>query len=148
MFSHKKFEKALVLLCFRLKMLKKPLVLLCVRSKVLKKHWFYRSGNGNRWKNSGFTVPGQPGNGAKPRIRGLGFPYSFWRSYEEPLQTSCLGKNYPKLASDSSGTLKIGFSVKFYIYIYIYIYIFDGARSLGGRWSLEIAVRRFFHGHL
>ena len=26
-------------------------------------------------------------------------------------------KNYPKLASDSSGTLKIGFSVKFYIYI-------------------------------
>ena len=37
-------------------------------------------------------------------------------------------KNNPKLASDSSGTLKIGFSVKFYIYI-----TFDGARSLGGR---------------
>ena len=67
-FSHKKVEKALVLLCFRSNMLKthwfycvfaqkgwksigftvfslknveKPMVLLCFRSQILKNHWFY-----------------------------------------------------------------------------------------------------------
>ena len=28
-----------------------------------------------------------------PRIWGPGLQYSFWRSYEEPLQPSCLGNN-------------------------------------------------------
>ena len=28
------------------------------------------------------------------RIRGLGRQYSPWRSYEEPLQTSCLGNHW------------------------------------------------------
>ena len=57
--------------------------------------------------------------------------YSDFLDLEVPREKPKKTKNYPKLASDSSGTLNIGFSVKFYIYIYIYI--FDGARSLGGR---------------
>ena len=44
-------------------------------------------------------------------------PYSDFLDSEVPREKPKNPKNYPKLASDSSGTLKIGFSVKFYIYI-------------------------------
>ena len=43
--------------------------------------------------------------------------YSDFLDLEVPREKNQNQKNYPKLASDSSGTLKIGFSVKFYIYI-------------------------------
>ena len=43
--------------------------------------------------------------------------YSDFLDLEVPREKPKNPKNYPKLASDSSGTLKIGFSVKFYIYI-------------------------------
>ena len=43
--------------------------------------------------------------------------YSDFLDLEVPREKPKNQKNYPKLASDSSGTLKIGFSVKFYIYI-------------------------------
>ena len=41
------------------------------------KHWFY-------YKTAAKTF--------QPRIRGLCYNHSAWISYEEPLQTSCLGK--------------------------------------------------------
>ena len=44
-------------------------------------------------------------------------PYSDFLDLEGPPPKPKNPKNCPKLASDSSGTLKIGFSVKFYIYI-------------------------------
>ena len=43
--------------------------------------------------------------------------YNDFLDLEFPREKPKNPKNYPKLASDSSGTLKIGFSVKFYIYI-------------------------------
>ena len=46
-----------------------------------------------------------------------GASYSDFLDLEVPREKPKNPKNYPKLASDSSGTLKIGFSVKFYIYI-------------------------------
>ena len=45
------------------------------------------------------------------------YTYSDFLDLEVPREKPQNPKNYPKLASDSSGTLKIGFSVKFYIYI-------------------------------
>ena len=80
-------KKALVLLCFRSKMVKKhwfycvfapkvkkALVLLCFRSKMLKNHWFYKQRCRKTWKTIGFTVkrapghrktnPGPPGHGS------------------------------------------------------------------------------------
>ncbi len=53
----------------------------------------------------------------KPFLNGFVRLYSDFLDLEVPREKPKNPKNYPKLASDSSGTLKIGFSVKFYIYI-------------------------------
>ena len=67
--------------------LKKPLVLLCFRSKMLKNHWFYKQRGLKTKKTIGFTVKPVPATDS-----GRGFHILVWKCYEEPLQTSCLGK--------------------------------------------------------
>jgi len=63
----------------------------------------------------------QCANEHRPRSKRLGQVlltlYSDFLDLGVPGEKPANFKNYPKLASDSSGTLKIGFSVKFYMYI-------------------------------
>ena len=47
---------------------------------------------------------------AQPRIRGPGLQYSPWKSYEEPLQPSCLGKN-KNSQRETNGNLQLGFTI-------------------------------------
>ena len=73
--------------------IKKPLVLQYPSEKVSKNHWFYRPGNRKRWKTIGFTVKRAPGNRATESAHQSGVCHTLtrWRTYEEPLQPSCLG---------------------------------------------------------
>ena len=107
MFSLKSTEKALVLFCFRSKMLKnhwfyyvfaqkcwkttgftvfsldnvkKPLVLLCFRSKVLKKHWFYCVFAQKGWKTIGFIVKMQKSE------KTIGFTVKKFKKEQKPLE--------------------------------------------------------------
>ena len=80
----KKYQKTIGFTDRATKNVEKPLVLQAGQPKTLKNHWFYCK-----------TSPGQPGNRMFPPIRGLQSQYSSWRSYEEPLQPSCLGKHSP-----------------------------------------------------
>ena len=80
---------------FSLQNVEKALVLLCFRSKMLKKHWSYcvfapKVKKPLRFIGNMFNPCFHK---TKQRVRGLGLHHSRWRSYEEPLQTSCLGKN-------------------------------------------------------
>ena len=72
---------------FSLKNVKKALVLLCFRSKMLKNHWFYKQRGLKTKKTIGFTVKPVPATDS-----GRESAILVWMSYEEPLQTSCLGK--------------------------------------------------------
>ena len=99
--------KTIGLTVFSLKNVEKPLVLLCFRSTMLKNNWFYRPSNQTWWKNigftskeaerywktTGFTVKPVRATGQPDPADGFGVWFSFTlrRSYEEPLQTSCLG---------------------------------------------------------
>ena len=105
---------------FSLKNVKKTLVLLCVRSKMLKNHWFYYVFAQKCWKTIGFTVFSLQ-NVEKPLVllcfrsnmlknhwfycvfaqnqfratdSGREVAILVWRSYEEPLQPSCLGNHW------------------------------------------------------
>ena len=121
-FALKNFEKALVLLCFRSKMLNKqrfylfsltyvgkPWVLLCFRSK-----------NAKRWKNHGFYYEkikkskNHYKTKLKPKRRvvkptssygsGVWITNTRWRNYEEPLQPSCFSKNKKRMQKKNKNT--------------------------------------------
>ena len=90
------------------KSVEKASVLQYRSEKVLKKQWFYRQGNRKREKTHSLHRPGNrktiknhcfccktnPCNRAMGRATdsGCAFHILGWIRYEEPLQTSCLGK--------------------------------------------------------
>ena len=78
-FSLNNVEKTIGCMMCSLKNVEKQMVLWCVRSKMLKNQWFY----------IGFTVKPVPSTDS-----GREFAILVWRSYEEPLQTSCLGNHW------------------------------------------------------
>ena len=87
MFSLKNVKKTIGFTVFSFKHVKQPLVLLCFRSKMLKNHWFYKQRGLKTKKTISFTIKPVPSTDSGRETAIL-----VWRSYEEPLQPSGLGK--------------------------------------------------------
>ena len=64
---------------FSLKSIEKALVLLCFRSKVLKKHWFYCVFAQKGWKTIGFIVKMQKSE------KTIGFTVKIFEKEQKPL---------------------------------------------------------------
>ena len=102
-FSLKNVEKALVLLCCRSKKLKKQWFYCVFAQKNEKTHWCYKQRTRNKLKNHWFYCKTSPSNRQQPSNQqratdpGSGFAPLDWICYEEPIQTSCLGKTCKRL---------------------------------------------------
>ena len=64
---------------FSRKKVEKPLVLLCFRSKVVEKHWFYSVFTQKGWKTIGFIIKMQKSENT------IGFTVKIFKKEQKPL---------------------------------------------------------------